>query len=325
MLKKLTTIYTVIFTIAAAISLGFLLFGGSSYNINSLAGLQRYTSSTSYIIETLVNVFVSINIPGFITVVIASNMLHKDNDYFMAKIGIFIAFASLGLFIIYILLALMSSILPDVIMSIFAFIIVIVLLSYMYVIPLLLTLSIDPDNNITAMLKRVNVFVIIANFVSGLIFVLGTLLTSSMPDPSSTLGMVGFLAVIAKGFIGTLVIEVILIALGYIFNYSLSGGDIKETEELEMENDIRLAELKRQAEEHARMRQNSYNAAPVQEPVQPVPQPVVQAPTPVQEPVQVASQPVQVQPQPVQMPAPQNPLESLMQSKPQENVQPNNQ
>ncbi len=335
MLKKLTLGYTIAFVIIAAIAIGFMVFGEKTLSLNSISSYSRYYVTSPSLLTSILkfaNDFVTYNIAGFISVIISSSMLHKDENNLMAKVGIFAAFVTAGLYLIFFILTLCKSFMPEAVITVVSFIIVLSVLSYIFIIPLLLTMNIEADNNISGKLKNINIFVIGFNLLTGIVFVLSVLLASSMRDIRSMSNVAPLALGSLRFFVVSMVAEYIIIALGYIFNYSLSGGDLKETEELEMENDAMLAELKKQAELQAQMRQQSYNAAAQQAAAQPAQQTVVQQPVQpvVQEPVQqvvqtpVVEQPVAVQPAP-QPQVVENSLENLMQSSPQANVQPNNQ
>ena len=312
MLKKITLGYIFVYTLLLLIYLGDLLFVNSS-SIYSIIGYGG--SSVNYAFKFLENIVTS-NLAGYFTIIISSVVLHKDEDKFMPKIGIIASFALCFLSLIVSFLSLNNSNLPGflaVISMIVSFIFVIILVAFIYIVPLILISDVPSDTNAASILKKAAIALLGINAISGLIMIV-----MAMFPVASTSSYYGSYTtytsytspglVVARVYVYTIILVYIVIGLAHALNYTLSG-DTRSDIEKEEETDAYFAELAKQAEMQAQLRQAAANNI--------VSEPKVEVAPVVEEPI-VEEAPVVPQ---VQSAPQEDSLNNLMQSKPQINEQ----
>ena len=316
MIKKFALGYAALYVLMLLILLGQFLFGSSSstsYLLNLSSGL-----STSSFASDFVATSVNYNLWGFVSVIIASVILHRDETKLIPRIAILVAIGYIVPFLILYLLAAnymdLSEFVIKYIVPIFSYIVSGIRAGYIFIIPLLIIIAIDPGNRISEILKKASLGSLGLNFLSAMILLIQVYLLKPNSLASYTSYLKGVSAS-TKIFIVTLFVEIITMALAYVLNYALEGNEKYSGDE--EEDDIDYSELARQAEMHAQMRQNSFavtvQGVSVNPPPAPAAPPAV-APQPVEE---VSVPHVEATPTPVQPSPPVDTgLDNLMQSKP---------
>ena len=255
MLKKITLGYSIVYVIIFIICIGELVFNdGSSY-------LSTYSLTSSSLLSnnTFMLEFIKANTVGFITIVISSLMLHKSEDSFFPKVAIWVALINVPVFIISYYLTqninTLSSFFKDYLIPAVNFIYSAVSLSYLYVIPILLTLAIIPENFISEKIRKINLFVIVANLLCGLILLVLLNSVSNTTSYETIKSVLSTISIVLKIYVVTFAIEFILICIGHILNYvfMVNSDPEKEkvVEELDYEELSRLARENIQAKEQA--------------------------------------------------------------------------
>ena len=314
MIKKITLGYSLIYVVILLIYLGMVIFNDKSASSIALTA-STYTYVGPSLFEQFITAFTSNNILAFITIIISSYMLHHDETKFIPKIAILESVGYTFLYIIYFLLLLNTDwpeFFSKFIIGPFTFIMLMLLLAYIFIIPLLLILLIEPDNRISEILKKASLGSLGLSLFSGIVL----LIQLYLAKPTSLDSYKSYLTALSineKILVAGLFIMLIALALAHIANYALSGNKAYE-EEAEEEN-IDYAELARQAEMHAQMRQNAVaNSIQAQGAnVQPAPVTPVAA-----QPMEAINVPhVEATPTPVtEAPPVDTGLDSLIQSKP---------
>ena len=311
MLKKFALGYAALYVLMLLILLGQFLFGSSSstsYLLNLSSGL-----STSSFASDFVATSVNYNLWGFVSVIIASVILHRDETKLIPRIAILVAIGYIVPFLILYLLAAnymdLSEFVIKYIVPLFSYIVSGIYAGYIFIIPLLIIIAIEPDNGISGVLKKASLGSLGLNFLSAMIL----LIQLYLMKPTSLNSYASYLKGISastKIFVVTLFVEIITMALAYVLNYALEGNEKYSSDE--EEDDIDYSELARQAEMHAQMRQNSFAVTVQGVSVNPPPAPA--APQPVEE---VSVPHVEATPTPVQPSPPVDTgLDNLIQSKP---------
>ena len=254
MLKKLMLAYGLIFTVFVGIYVGEILFGSVNATTNGLFGVGGLTSSGSSVAST----FISGNIYGFITVVIAALALEKKEENYFLRIAPCYAFAHLFIFaVVYTGTIEISgfSISGTIVMDIAATIYTYMLLGYFIVIPLTLLFLLNPNNALAGVIKKIGLVLVGGNVISGLwIIIAGKLLSNTPLIYSTSQAMTQstassyYWAVIF--FIVTLLLEAFVIGLGFIANYGLEA-EVMEADEIDYEELMRRADYIAQAKQNA--------------------------------------------------------------------------
>ena len=314
MLKKFALGYTALFVLLLLILLGQIIFGNGSsltYLLASYSGLgtgMKASFSSS---------FISNNILPFITIIIASVMLHHDETKLIPRILILVSIGFSFLYIIFYLLTYDLTSMPEFVVKYlapgFSHVIGVLDSSFIFTIPLLLILAIEPSNRISEILKKASLGSLGLSFLSSMILLMQVYLLTPKTMAAYTSYAKG-VAASTKILIAAAFFVLITAALAYVLNYALEGNE-KYSGDQEEEETIDYAELARQAEMHAQMRQNSFavtvqgvSVNPPPAPAQPVaPQQVEEVNVP-----HVEATPTPVEPSP---PADTG-LDNLIQSKP---------
>ena len=255
MLKKLMLVYGIIFTLVVGIYVGEILFGTVSVATGSLNLLNSGMATSS---SDFASSFISYNILGFITVIVCAIALEKKQENYLLRIAPCIAFANLLIFAVsYTGTIEISgfSLSGTVVMDVAKWILERMVILYVPVLPLCFLFSINPNNALTGVIKKITLFIIGGNAISGIWFLIAGAVLSNNPSIYSNSyelaksTMESYLWAFIF-FIVTLIIEVVLMGLAFITNYALNSEDM-EADEIDYEELMRRADYIAQTKQNA--------------------------------------------------------------------------
>jgi len=246
MLKKITLIYEIIFTI-------FVVW----YIVEQIMSPGLLSSSfISTLKASYAEQFITYNSPGLFTIVIASLILQKKNDNYFIRMAPVLSIVTLFAFFLYSLATnniAGLSIANNTFAQITGGILTISLLLYIYVIPLLLLAMVNPNNVLASILKKISFITVGLNLISGIWFYIATSMLGSLPNVYSSVDSLAqsttaSLEISIKVFVVTIIIETFAIAFTMITNYALETETI-QAEELDYEELMKRADYVAQAKQ----------------------------------------------------------------------------